>query len=111
MLDLRETLNFMATTYDKDIILVEVAYCWKPIEYKTQSAPFPETPQGQREFLEEVNRIVMQTPNNRGKGLFWWEAAVDGHLIRRSLFDDEGNVLPAISVFDRFTRGKVPRAD
>ena len=70
LLDLRENLNFMATTYQKDIILVEVAYCWRPTEYRNKPAPFPETPEGQRQFLDEVNRLVLATPNHRGIGIF-----------------------------------------
>ena len=27
-------------------------------------APFPETPEGQKQFWEEVNRIVMETPDD-----------------------------------------------
>lgn len=103
--DLRENLNFMATTYHKDIILVEVAYCWRPTEYRNQPAPFPETPEGQRQFLEEVDRIVRRTPNNRGVGIFWWEPAVGRSRLRdRGFFDDEGNALPVISVFDQRVR-------
>jgi len=60
----------MSNEYQKDIILVEVAYNWRPAEYKGKSAPFPETPEGQRLFLDEVNRIVLATPHNRGKGIF-----------------------------------------
>jgi arabinogalactan endo-1,4-beta-galactosidase len=104
LLELRENLIFMANEYQKDIILVEVAYNWRPAEYKGKQAPFPETPEGQRQFLEEVNRMVLSTPHNRGKGVFWWEPAVTGGLRRRGMFDDEGNALPVITVFDRFTR-------
>jgi arabinogalactan endo-1,4-beta-galactosidase len=43
-------------------------------------------------------------PGNRGKGVFWWEPAVQGGLRSRGFFDDEGNALPVITVFDRFTR-------
>ena len=107
LLDLRENMIFMANEYKKDIILVEAAYCWKPTEYKNKNAPFPETPAGQREFLDEVNRIVIATPHNRGIGIFWWEPAVTGRLRNRGFFDDDGNALPAITVFDRFTRGKI----
>lgn len=103
LLDLRENLNFMATTYNKDVILVEVAYCWRPTEYRNEPAPFPETPEGQREFLEAVNRLVLDTPNGRGKGIFWWEPAVGGHLRNRSFFNDDGNALPVLNVFDRLT--------
>ena len=104
LLDLRENLAFMASTYQKDIMLVEVAYCWRPTEYTKRNGPFPETPEGQREFLEEVNRLVLSTPNNRGIGIFWWEPAVTGGLRARGMFDDDGNALPVINVFDRFTR-------
>ncbi len=104
LLDLRENLMFMANEYQKDIILVEVAYCWRPTEYRKRSGPFPETPEGQKQFLDEVNRLVLSTPNNRGIGLFWWEPAVAGHLRRRGFFDDDGHALPVINVFDRFTR-------
>ena len=104
LLDLRENLHFMATTYQKDIMLVEVAYCWRPTEYRDRPAPFPETPEGQRAFLEEVNRLVLGTPDNRGIGIFWWEPAVTGRLRDRGFFDDEGNALPVLNVFDRWTR-------
>lgn len=104
LLDLRENMAFMAKTYDKDIMLVEVAYCWRPAQYRMRAGPFPETPAGQRDFLDEVNRIVMSAPNNRGIGIFWWEPAVTGGLRSRGFFDDDGNALPVINVFDRFTR-------
>jgi len=104
LLDLRENLDFMANEYHKDIIVVEAAYNWRPSEYRNKTAPFPETPEGQKEFLEEVNRMVMNTPHNLGKGVFWWEPAVTGPLGSRSFFDDKGNALPVITVFDRFTR-------
>ena len=104
LLDLRENMIFMANEYKKDIILVEVAYNWRQAEYKNKKAPFPETPEGQRQFLEEVNQIVLNTPDNRGKGVFWWEPAVMGGLRRRGMFDDDGNALPVIKVFDKFTR-------
>jgi arabinogalactan endo-1,4-beta-galactosidase len=104
LLDLRENLIFMANTYDKDIILVEVAYNWRPAEYEGKPAPFPETPEGQRQFLDEVHHLVLSTPHNRGKGIFWWEPAVMGGLRRRGMFDDEGNALPVITVFDKYTR-------
>jgi len=104
LLDLWENLIFMANTYEKDIILVEVAYCWKPAEYRQRSGPFPETPQGQHDFLDEVNRLVLSTPHNRGIGIFWWEPAVSGNLGQRGFFDQDGNALPVINVFDQWTR-------
>ncbi len=104
LLDLRENLDFMATAYRKDIILVEVAYCWRPSEYTRRPGPFAETPEGQKEFLDEVNRLALGTPDHRCIGIFWWEPAVSGPLRSRGFFDDDGNALPVIHVFNRFTR-------
>lgn len=102
--ELRANLAFMATAYDKDIIVVEAAYPWKPSEYAAKPAPFPESPEGQRQFLDELNRVIVQTPNGRGAGVFWWEPAVTGALSARGFFDEQHNALPVIQVFDRFTR-------
>jgi len=109
LLDLRENLIFMAAEYRKDIIVVEAAYNWQPAEYKGRDAPFPETPEGQKQFLDEVNRMVMNTPDNRGKGVFWWEPAVSAAaggrgIFSRGMFDQDGNALPVLTVFDRFTK-------
>jgi arabinogalactan endo-1,4-beta-galactosidase len=103
LLDLRENMFFMAKTYRKDIMIVEAAYNWRATEYKNKLSPFPETPDGQRRFLEEVNRVVLSTPDNRGKGLFWWEPVRSG-ISSRGMFDNEGNALPVIGVFDRWMR-------
>jgi len=103
--DLRENLIFMAQEYKKDIYVVEVAYNWRPAEYTKKPAPFPESPEGQRQFLDEVNRVVQETPGGLGKGVFWWEPAVlSGPIYSRGMFDDDGNALPVITVFDRYTR-------
>jgi arabinogalactan endo-1,4-beta-galactosidase len=104
LLDLRENMIFMAEKYRKPIILVEVAYCASPTEYKNKPGPFPETPEGQRAFLEEVNEIVLNTPDNLGKGIFWWEPATMGGRSTRDFFDEKGNVLPVINAFNKWTR-------
>jgi arabinogalactan endo-1,4-beta-galactosidase len=113
LMDLRDNLAFTANTYGKDIIVVETAYNWRPSrETADRPGPFPETPEGQRDYLDELARVAMNTPNERCKGIFWWEPAVGnrGGLVSRSFFDENGNSLPVISVFDKYTR-PVPRTD
>lgn len=102
--DLRSNLEFMAREYQKDVIVVETAYNWQPGNYVNKPAPFAESPAGQREFLDEVNRVVMETPQGKGKGVFWWEPAVTGPLTVRGFFDEQHNALPVLTVFDRFSR-------
>ena len=97
---LKANLDFMAKTYRKPIIVVETAYSWRPDNYTKKAGPYPETPEGQRQFLEAVAHTVAATPNGLGRGIFWWEPAVRGPLARRGLFDDDGNSLPALHVFD-----------
>jgi arabinogalactan endo-1,4-beta-galactosidase len=100
--ELRDNMAFMAERYQKDIYLVEVAYNWRTAEYDDEPGPFPETPEGQKQFLEDVDRIVRETPSNRGKGIFWWEPAVSrSPIASRGMFDNAGNALPVINVFDR----------
>jgi arabinogalactan endo-1,4-beta-galactosidase len=102
--DLRENLIFMAHEYKKPIFVVETAYNWTPGEYTKRPGPFPESPEGQKEFLNELNRVVQETPDGLGAGVFWWEPAVTGALMRRGMFDSDYNALPVITVFDKFTR-------
>ena len=107
LMDLRANLAFTANTYHKDIIIVETAYNWRPArESADRVGPFPETPEGQRDFLAELTRVAFQTPDQRCQGIFWWEPAVGnrGSLVSRSFFDENGNSLPVLSVFDKYTR-------
>lgn len=102
--DLKNNLAFMAHEYHKPIIVVETAYSWRPDNYTKKKGPYPETPEGQRDFLRAVGEAVAATPDHLGRGVFWWEPAVRGPLARRGLFDDDGNVLPALNVFDACAR-------
>ena len=105
LVDLRNNLTFVANEYHKDVIVVETGYYWKPSRFFQSSAPpFPETREGQRQWLEAVNDVVMQTPHGLGKGVFWWEPAASGGLRARGYFDDDGNALPVLDAFHKFTR-------
>lgn len=109
LLELRENLLSLMQHYDQDIILVETAYNWRPSEYTEEGdlAPWPESPEGQKDFLESVHETLININSKRIKGIFWWEPAVTGGLRSRGYFDDEGNALPVINVFDKYKRGFV----
>lgn len=107
LLDLRDNLRFTANEYGRDIIVVETGYYWRPGQFfREQPGPFQETPEGQRQWLEAVNNIVMNAPKGLGKGVFWWEPMFPG----RGYFDNDGDVLPIIHAFEKYTRPK-RRAD
>jgi len=106
LLQLRQNLLSIVNNFDKDVIVVETAYNWRPSEYKNQPAPFPETPEGQRSFLKTLNQTLLNISSSKIKGIFWWEPAVLGGLRSRGFFDDNGKALPVIHVFDKYMRGK-----
>jgi len=99
LLDLRDTLRATALRFKKPIILVETGYHFRPSRSFTEvRPPFPETPEGQRQWLETVNDIVINTPNGLGRGVFWWEPMMRG----RGYFDADGNALPIIHAFEKY---------
>ncbi len=78
LMDLRDNLAFAAGRYHKDVFVVETGYYYQPSQYFRETAgPFPETPEGQAGWLEAVNKVVMEVPENRGMGVFWWELGVE----------------------------------
>jgi arabinogalactan endo-1,4-beta-galactosidase len=103
--DLQANLAFAANQYGKDVIVVETAYYWKENgETRNRLRPYPETPEGQRDFLDAVTQAVMNAPHGHGKGVFWWEPAVTGNLAARGFFDDDGNALPVLTVYDKYAK-------
>jgi arabinogalactan endo-1,4-beta-galactosidase len=99
--DLRRNLVFEATRYKKPIIVVETAYDWRDgEEFKGKKPPFPQTPEGQAEFLAALVKVVKETPNGLGKGVFWWEPMAEGAIAKRAMFNDQHEALPAVKVFD-----------
>lgn len=102
---LKENLAFMANRYKKPIIIVETAYDWRDGEtFSHGKPPFPQTPEGQAAFLTAVMQTVQETPNNLGKGVFWWEPMAEGEIAKRGLFDDQHGALPAVRVLDQSSK-------
>jgi len=135
---LRRDLHLIVKRYGLDIIIVETAYPWTTktfddwgniydSKYHKVEAPYAHTPAGQKRFIEELFKIVRGLPNNRGKGIFWWEPSWisikqphdyrPGEMVNHNgkgdvmpafgscvenicLFDDRGEALPAMRVFD-----------
>jgi len=107
--NLTETLA-VAATFGKPIIVVEVAYPWKGDKQwyneKAANFPYPFTPEGQRDFLAEIIRIVRAAPKGLGRGVIWWYPEAVKCGAQRvwkdgacALFDDRGEMLPALAVF------------
>jgi arabinogalactan endo-1,4-beta-galactosidase len=103
--DLEDNLRKTAEEFGKGIVVVETAYPWRPDTENTAMA-WPQTPAGQRRFLEDVMRAVDSTPDGLGRGVLWWypEAIpVQGLDVWKggaaALFDARGDALPAMDAF------------
>lgn len=97
---LRGNLHDLALRYQRPIIIVETAYNWTPGDFIGKKAYFPESPEGQADFLRAVNAAVHSIPRGLGQGVFWWEPAAEAELRGRSFFDSNGNVLPVIHALE-----------
>lgn len=110
LMDLRDNLAFVIKKFHKPVIVVETGYYSVPSEYFEQKgikSAYPETPEGQKNWFQAVNNIVMAAPDNMGLGVFWWEPMFRG----RGFFDDKTHIVkPIVDAFEEYTMPAV-RAD
>mgnify|MGYP001183562899 CR=1 FL=1 len=118
--DFKDNLKDTALRYNKEIIVVEIAYPWVlPEEQEEEEGPyvgdhlvegFPATPEGQRDYLKEIMKIVAEVPNGLGLGTYYWEPCwipskeqwSVGHANNWShltLFDHEGKKLIGLEAY------------
>ena len=105
LLDLRENLDFMAPSTTKTSSWWRWPTAGGPPNTAREPGRSPRRPKGQREFLDEVNRAGARHAGTIGASASSGGSRPSpGRLRSRGFFDDDGNALPVIQVFDRFTR-------
>jgi arabinogalactan endo-1,4-beta-galactosidase len=93
-----------AQRYGKPIFIAETDLPWI---YSTNIYHLSATTNGQVQFVGMLGRIMKETPNNSGAGIFWWGAeyqwpnANEAGVGTRSFFDQNGNLLPAADALGR----------
>lgn len=131
--DLRNNMNDVASRYGKDVLVVETAYGYTLNDCDgrgniftsdhAQQSGYPATVAGQTRFLRDVSQAVADVPNDRGRGIVWWEPAWIGDTTwatqagmayindqagesnawdNQALFDCSGNKLSSLDVFGEF---------
>lgn len=131
---LQYNLNYLSETYDKEVCVVEIAYAWTTedgdgvgnvfISGDEEVGGYEPTVAGQIEFINDVEAILLNVPNDKGLGYFWWEPEfipVEGGTYATSagvaykndtvtpsntwdnmtLFDFEGNALESMKVLNQ----------
>lgn len=112
---MEQTVNTVATRYEKPVLLAETAYPWTLQWYDNTNnlvglpehlLPGYETlPDAQYTFLKDVLAIMRSIPDGRGAGISYWAPefmavpGVGSVWENVALFDNTGELLPAISAF------------
>jgi arabinogalactan endo-1,4-beta-galactosidase len=103
--DVEQNLHNTANRYGKPVVIVETGFAFRGAQFEPEYE-FDVSEQGQQEFLETLVDIVKGVPGGLGQGVFWWypEARpVSGLSVwengRYGLFDQQGELLPAISAY------------
>lgn len=135
--DLSKNLNDMINRYGRDVCVVETAYGFTTengdscpnlfTKTEAETAGYPATPTGQKNYLNDLKKIISSVNNQRGLGFIYWEPAwipvsnatwatdegmkyinttgVQGDTWdNQAIFDFSGKVLPAISVFEDISK-------
>jgi arabinogalactan endo-1,4-beta-galactosidase len=118
--DVQTSLNNAASTYGKPVAIVETGFPfwgaqWEPdydpLDGNPNNNNFDVSEQGQQEFLQALVDVVQNVPNDMGQGVFWWypealNMEVNDDWVweggRYGLFDEDGEALPALDVFNQF---------
>lgn len=80
---LQYNLNYLATTYNKEVCVVETAYAWTTedgdgvgnvfISGDEATGGYPATTAGQFQFMNDLESVLLNVPNDKGIGYFYWE--------------------------------------
>jgi arabinogalactan endo-1,4-beta-galactosidase len=105
--NLKQNVADAVTATGKDVIIAETSYPWKPLsELNGPAMRWPQTPQGQKQFLNDLKRILADLPEHRALGFIWWyPEAIPTQPLQiwrngaEALFDEAGKPLPALTAF------------
>lgn len=130
--DLQYNLNDISVRYNKDVMIVETAYAFTLADGDGLGSSFspqdeeiggyPASVQGQKDFISDLESVILNVPGNRGLGFFYWEPEwipvegaywgteagkeyiEDNGILSNpwdnlALFDFNGNALESIDIF------------
>jgi arabinogalactan endo-1,4-beta-galactosidase len=116
--DLAQTMSVLAHRFGKPIVVAETAYPWtlswfddvkNSVGEQSQILPaYEASPEGQAAFLRDLLKTIAAVPGGLGRGLVYWSPedvsipGVGSSWENLTLFDYNGEILPAAGVFKEF---------
>jgi arabinogalactan endo-1,4-beta-galactosidase len=117
--DVTRTLNDLAARYGKPMVIVETAYPWTLGWFDNVNnlvglpghlhPGYDADAEGQEVFLQDLRSVIEAAPDGLGRGLVYWAPdyiAVQGvgsSWENVALFDNNGNLLPAVDALGTAT--------
>ena len=116
--DLKTCLTSAAQRYQKPVVIAETAFPWNTSAQGSKAiVGIMPGKEGQIQFLQALAAILKGIPEGRGLGIFYWAAEflpLPGTNLAgfegTSLFDSEGNALPALKAFGQLARPVADRS-
>jgi len=96
-------LTTLVNTYTKKVMVLETNAPWTSQFAPASDPNYPDTPQGQADFLADLRDVVLTLPGGNGMGVVWWypeSVQVPGYNIYNggstAMFNASRNALPVV---------------
>ena len=105
--DIKESVTKCAAKFGKPILIAETAYSYNHVT-AAANAKYPETPQGQADYLSDLVALVRGLPNGLGLGVCYWEPEAVPNPISRTFADGSWRDSGWQALFDTETHEAQP---
>lgn len=105
--DIKEVLTKGAAKFGKPILICETSYSYNHVK-AAENAKYPETPQGQADYLSDLVTAVRDTAQGRGLGVCYWEPEALPNPISRTFANGSWRDSGWQALFDTETHAAQP---
>ena len=114
--DLKNNLQSISTTFDKEIFIVETAYPYRPTKWydkysKQDNMTFASSEDGQVQYFRQLLDTIRSVPTARVIGVqLWYPESIKVEGVHAwfggamAVFDEDGNLLPAAKLLGKSSR-------
>jgi|GEM_PF-600679 len=108
---LEATANLATAADSKPLLVMETGYNWNPTRQdgtlgqltNNGPAPYPSTPQGQKDFMLELSAAIKRVQDGKCIGSLYWDPMniiKNSQVSNTTMFDFDGKALPALDAYE-----------